>query len=149
MVQLEPHDVPKHEDHWANYVEYNKTLRTWFVTFGIGGPVLLLLNPSLLAALKDDGRAPWVVALFLTGCALQVVIALINKTVSWYMYCGEQNSTRRAGRWYGHCEKVSESYWIDLTFDILTIFAFGAAIWFLIDINLRDILPFRSPSQPR
>jgi hypothetical protein len=26
------------------YAEYNKTLRTWFVAFGIGGPALFLVN---------------------------------------------------------------------------------------------------------
>ena len=144
----EPHGQPKHEDHWSNYVEYNKTLRTWFVTFGIGGPVLLLLNPSLLIAVKEDGRAHWVVGLFLLGCLLQIGIAITNKTVSWYMYCGERDAARRTGKWYRRCESLSELFWLDLTVDLLTLLAFGLAVVLLVDINLHDLIPTPSPPQP-
>lgn len=149
MAEVPPGKEPKHEDHWVNYVDYNKTLRTWFVSFGIGGPVLLLLNPSLLQALKAAERAGWVVSLFVLGCALQVVTALINKTVSWYMYCGEREEATRGSWWYGRCSTVSEWYWLDLAFDVLTFLAFAGAVVLLVDINLSDLAPTRSPQMPQ
>ena len=30
--------------HFENYAEYAKTLRSWLVAYGIGGPVLFLTN---------------------------------------------------------------------------------------------------------
>lgn len=103
MAEVASNKEPKTEDHWLNYVDYNKTLRTWFVSFGIGGPVLLLVNPSLLQALKAADRAHWVVGLFVLGCGLQTLTALINKTVSWYLYCGEHDEDTRRTWWYGRC----------------------------------------------
>ena len=32
------------KEYFSAYTEYNKILRTWFVTFGVGGPLLLLAN---------------------------------------------------------------------------------------------------------
>ena len=29
---------------YATYLEYNRVLRTWFVGFGVGGPVLFLVQ---------------------------------------------------------------------------------------------------------
>ena len=40
------------KDLFANYMEYNKALRTWFVTFGLGGVSIFLINDKLGAALK-------------------------------------------------------------------------------------------------
>lgn len=143
---VSPGRVP--QDHWASYVEYNKLLRSWFVSFGIGGPVLLLLNPGLLVTLKEDGLAFAVVGLFLAGCTFQIVIAMLNKTVAWYMYCSEHDTARRSAKWYARCERLSESYAIDLTLDILTLLAFVAAVLLLADINLGPVAAKASPAMP-
>jgi hypothetical protein len=60
---------------FANYQEYNKLLRTWFVAFGIGGLVLLYTRPDLLEKLGEVDRDGIIWAL-LVGSAVQVVLDL-------------------------------------------------------------------------
>jgi hypothetical protein len=61
---------------FANYSEYNKALRTWFVTFGLGGPSLFLINENLARTLKQSGHMHTVLWPFLSGCVLQILIAI-------------------------------------------------------------------------
>jgi hypothetical protein len=70
---------------FANYQEYNKLLRTWFVAFGIGGLVLLYTRPDLLEKLGEIDRDGIIWAL-LSGSAIQVVLASVNKYCSWQEY---------------------------------------------------------------
>jgi len=44
------------EEYFKAYEEYSKVLRTWFVAYGIGGPVLLLTNETLAKAIKASGQ---------------------------------------------------------------------------------------------
>ncbi len=37
------------------YAEHSKVIRTWFVAYGIGAPVLLLTNEALARTLKASG----------------------------------------------------------------------------------------------
>lgn len=52
--------------YYGNYQEYNKLLRTWFVAFGIGGPVLFYSRPDLLQQFDDAQRA-CIIWAFLVG----------------------------------------------------------------------------------
>ena len=71
------------EEYFKAYEEYSKVLRTWFVAYGIGGPVLLLTNQTLAKAIKASGQGKSLAALFLAGVALQVVLAALNKFSMW------------------------------------------------------------------
>ena len=64
---------------YAAYSECNKTLRTWLVAFGIGGPALFLVNDTAVKRLVTAGTLKTVAALFLIGIAVQVLSALLNK----------------------------------------------------------------------
>jgi len=77
------------EAYFDAYQEYSKVLRTWFVVYGIGGPVLLLTNETLARALKASGEGKCLAAFFLAGVALQVVLAALNKFSMWGIYFGE------------------------------------------------------------
>lgn len=127
--------------HYGNYVEYNKTLRTWLVSFGIGVPAVLMVNPTLLESLKGSGRAEWVVGLFVIGCAFQIVIAFLNKTIAYHLYCGETAPPFMATWRYRCCETMSEWYWLDFFLDVGSLVAFGYAIFLMFNINLADALP--------
>ncbi len=70
-------------EYFAAYEEYSKVLRTWFVAYGIGGPVLLLTNEALAKAIKTSGQGRGLAALFLIGVGLQVVLAAMNKFSMW------------------------------------------------------------------
>lgn len=144
----EPEPEPEPENHWANYLEYNKTLRTWFVSFGIGGPVLFLVNPAILEALKKSEVGPWVVGLFLAGCGLQIFVALLNKIISWNLYGGESDEPYRETFRYKACEFFN-SFWIDAFFDVLSLAAFVSAVVLMFQLNLGDNGPVISPPMPK
>jgi hypothetical protein len=57
---------------FSAYSEYNKTLRTWLVAFGIGGPALFMTNDGIAKRLVATGELRMVVVLFLIGAGVQV-----------------------------------------------------------------------------
>lgn len=117
------------QGYYQNYAEYNRTLRAWFVVFGVGGPATLIVNRDLTAGLAEAGTLAYVVALFLIGAGAQVLIALVNKSASWYAYAAELHpeqagtSTHRFWLW------VNQQYILDVVMDLTSIIAFALAIW--------------------
>src|SRR5688500_2717515 len=85
------------------YEEYSKTLRTWFVAYGIAAPAFLLSSDSLRTAITNAGVARSIGALFLVGVGLQVVLAAINKAAMWLLYYYEDVRPCDADDrpWYG------------------------------------------------
>jgi hypothetical protein len=122
-------DVDTAKDLFANYAEYNKTLRTWFVTFGLGGPALFLVNDALALKLKAAGSLAPVAWCFLVGCGLQVVIALLNKNCAWHSYSAKTEPALTKKWNYRLWLKLESWYWLDLIFDVLTTCLFAYAIW--------------------
>lgn len=122
-------DLEKKSEFYAPYAEFAKTLRTWFVAYGIGGPVVFLSNDTALLALMKSGKFAWVGLLFLIGGALQVLSALLNKHSMWYLYAGEiypdthSRASYRISNWY------ADQGWIDILLDIATVILFGWATW--------------------
>ena len=135
------------EDHWSNYVEYNKSIRTWFVTFGIGAPALFLVNPGLLNGLKESAFGFFIATLFLVGCGVQVALAVLNKLISWHLYCGEQDETFRKS-WRYRVADLSNTFLIDTIADLVSLSCFGSAIYLVLQINLKDFGPIASPMMP-
>ncbi len=82
------------------YEEHMKTVRAWFVAYGIGGPVLFITQKEFAAILVGSGSAKLVAVLFLLGVFLQVFVAVLNKWVNWglYHYNAYPNETR--GKWF-------------------------------------------------
>jgi hypothetical protein len=140
--------VPADESHWENYQEYNKTLRAWFVSFGVGGPALLLVNAALLETVRRSGYALCIIVLFLLGGVFQIVVAFLNKTASWHMYRGEGDDAYMATGKYKCWAKINDSYWIDFLLDVLTLLAFGAAIVLLVVANMSEPVAAVSPRMP-
>lgn len=77
---------PDAEAFAAAYRQHATTLRNWFVAYGVGGPVVLLTNSTLLAALKASSDLATVGWSFLLGVGLQVLLALIDKYADWICY---------------------------------------------------------------
>lgn len=117
-------DIHAADQHYANYAEYNKALRTWFVSFGLGALVLFMLHPDFVELLDLTGNFHWVLGCFLIGCAIQVLIALINKFAAWHNYWAQQNGFA-PGVLY---EKLSAWFWIDEGADLATAGMFAYAI---------------------
>jgi hypothetical protein len=65
------------------YVALARSLRVWFIAYGIGGPVLFLSNETAWKSLIKAGQARAVALLFLAGVATQVITVLIHKAAMW------------------------------------------------------------------
>jgi hypothetical protein len=124
-AEVAPATTPAEIAFFANYSEYAKTLRAWLVAYGIGAPVLFLTNNDLSAALKISVHRDWIVALFLVGVALQVILAFVNKWCAWHMYVGEYDSAFQERRSYKFWSWLNERSWIDLIVDALSLISFA------------------------
>ena len=111
------------------YEEYAKTLRTWFVAYGIGGPVLFITNKDVADKLASSHAVPRIAGLFLAGVALQIVLAMLNKTVMWANYWTELYPEEAKKRRFRLAFWISSQYSIDLLIDLATVVLFGSATW--------------------
>jgi len=112
--------------YYQAYAEFAKTLRTWFIAYGIGAPALVLSNKDLWNLVKGSGSLTWIAVLFLLGVTFQVIEAFIYKTAMWHLYVGESDEEHMKTWWYRMADRVSESYQLELFFDI------GAFVFFAI-----------------
>lgn len=124
------------DGHWQNYSEYSKTLRSWLVAYGIGGPVLFLTNKEVSSRVADSGDAGTIVLFFLIGVGLQILGSVINKWAAWYMYRGADNPVFRSTTTYKRWECVNRQSWIDILVDVVSLLAFVVATWVVLGIFL-------------
>ncbi len=120
------------KDLFDNYAEYNRILRTWFVAYGIGGPVLFLMQDKVLAAIKASGSGRMIAGAFLTGVAAQVLVAIINKWSTWYVYRDAEEGSAGAHRiahWF------TDQFWIDMACDIVSLVAFAFATFRVLAVS--------------
>jgi len=115
--------------YYQNYAEYNRTLRAWLVIFGVAGPTTLIAHRDLATQLATAGTLSYVVVLFLIGSGAQVLIALINKTASWYGYAGELHPRLVKTPAYRFWDWVNQQYLFDVILDLTSLVAFTLAIW--------------------
>jgi hypothetical protein len=123
--------------YFDSYAEYNRVLRSWFVAFGAGGPALFLVEEKLRAALIASGQTQLVVALFLSGVALQLLVAGINKYANWYCYAGEDDAVYRRTAAYRFWSGVARQFFIDVLADLATAACFFSAVWVLFGIFVK------------
>lgn len=122
------------ESYYANYTEYSKTLRTWLVAYGIGGPVLFLTNEAASSKFVASGDARCIVTLFLFGVVFQVFGTAVNKWAAWHVYSDMTDPARAKGWWSHFWSWVNKQAWIDVAVDVGSIVAFGKATWMLLDV---------------
>ena len=115
------------EGYYKVYEEHMKTLRAWFVAYGVGGPVLFVTQQHFAETLVGSGAITFIAYLFLLGVVLQVIIAALNKWVSWYLYYCSEHSSANTGKIYKIVKNISEMFWIDIVFDIGTLVLFAWA----------------------
>jgi len=121
------------EGFYAVYSDYTKTLRTWLVAYGVGGPVLFVTQDMIAKPVIESGKAFWIVCLFLVGVAAQVFIALVNKYVNWYLYNKADPTQPRNENVHRRVDWLSERIGLDVSMDIISIVAFGwATAWVLL-----------------
>ncbi len=120
-------DVKQESGFYEAYSDFARNVRTWFIAYGIGGPVLFASSDSVWPSLRDSGLGPGVVYLFLFGVALQIIGALIYKSAMWYLYVGELQPAFQKTRRYKVADWLSENYLIEAGIDVVTLVLFGLA----------------------
>lgn len=129
MSSTPPTPNPAELSFHKSYSEFSKTLRTWFVAYGIGGPIVLLSNEVAWGWLMKSGKAATIGLLFLVGGAIQIVSAILNKHSMWYLYFGEFNPASKTRPCYRLSYWYSDQGWVDVVLDLATVALFGWATW--------------------
>jgi hypothetical protein len=120
-------DYHKEDVYGEAFDRYEKMLRTWFVAYGIGGPVLLMTQESWRRALATAPNGKWIGVLFLAGVAVQVLESFFYKMCMWQLYYHEAEKDDKC-RWMYECSKwVERNFLIDIIFDLTTIALFTIA----------------------
>jgi len=136
LVVYLPFDVTEHhmakdeeEDSgfYEAYAGFARALRTWFIAYGIGGPVIFLTNEAAAKILLASGAARTVAYCFLLGVALQIVTALSYKSAMWHLYMGELDPEKKSRRLYKASDWLTQQYWLEVILDIGTLGLFGWA----------------------
>lgn len=126
---MEEHDRISSIEHFDVYHEYAKTLRTWLVGFGVGAPVIFLTQDFVRQMIIDTAWHGLLISLFLLGVGCQVVLALVNKWINWYLYfCQDQGQIDSPT--YDRVKSFSQWYMFDLMLDVITVVCFAvSSIW--------------------
>jgi len=114
--------------YFESYAEYNRILRSWFVAYGVGGLALFLVEEKLRDALVRTGEARLVIGLFLSGVAMQILIAGLNKYANWYCYYGEDEPGYQKTRAYRFWSWIARQFIFDVLVGLATAACFFAAI---------------------
>lgn len=143
------------DGHYKVYEEHMKTLRAWFVAYGVGGPVLFITQNDFATTLVSSGLSQLVGVLFLVGVLLQALVALFNKWVNWGLYYFDEDDAEtssavdtvettdvetdthaRPQKLQRFCESYSSKVWIDIVADLATLVLFSiATVLVLIEVS--------------
>jgi hypothetical protein len=106
------------------YSGFARSVRVWFISYGIGAPVIFLTNNEAWKVMAASGQGRSVAYLFLAGVAVQILAALLYKTAMWYLYVSELAPDTKRRRMYTFAEWLSESYFLEWIFDLTTLVVF-------------------------
>jgi len=120
--------------YFEGYVSFARTLRTWLVAYGVGGPALVLTQETLASKFVASANAGLITELFLGGVGTQVLGALLYKTSMWYLYMGERHETLKGRRMYKIADWLSEAFWLESLLDLTSIVLLGWASYLLLSL---------------
>lgn len=126
------------EANLALYSEYNKTLRSWLVAYGIAVPALFVTSKDAKEFLLQSCNFKFIIITFLFGVFAQILISFINKFVSWCAYHRDDCKLRKdvpCKPYFSWVAKLENSIWIDVTLDVLTLFFFAMSTYMLLNIG--------------
>ena len=122
-----PEKPAKESEFWEPYAQAAKTVRAWFLAFGIGAPAVFVTNKEASDALVNSGYARLIVIFFLGGVAIQVAIGLTYKHAMSYLYLCEGDDSAKCRRVYKALIWITEAFWLEVTLDVVTFGLFVAA----------------------
>jgi len=132
----DPQDDEDKAGHFQNYADYSRTLRTWLVAYGIGGPVLFVTNDKVADRIAKSGQSQDIVALFLFGVGLQVILSFVNKWAAWHLYRGAEDAEYQQTSQYKLWHAISKQSWLDLAIDFASLVVLGLASWRVLSVFL-------------
>jgi len=112
------------------YSEYNKTLRSWFVAFGIAVPAIFITSKEAKDFLLQSQDIKYIILYFLASVFFQILISFLNKYISWSTYHRDECKLRDkpCTKWYEYFSSHENKIWIDISLDITTFICFAMAI---------------------
>ena len=122
----------------ALYNEYNKTLRSWLVAFGIAVPAVFVTSKDAKDFLLKSPDVQLIIIVFLLGVASQIAISFLNKFISWSAYYRDDQKLMQGRDCHSVFKRIASlenEIWIDFVFDVATIGFFLWAIVKLLSIN--------------
>lgn len=122
------------DDNLNQYSEYNKTLRAWLVGFGFGVPALFIINEAAQQKLLASKNAKCIIWLFLIGAAAQILMAFINKIITWCAYHKHDNGVENVGNLVRRISAFENAFWIDVILDIVSLIAFCWSIILIVQL---------------
>jgi hypothetical protein len=122
----------------ALYSEYNKTLRSWLVAFGIAVPAVFVTSKDAKEFLLKSPDLQLIIIVFLFGVASQIAISFLNKFISWSAYHRDDCKLiqgRDCHPAFKRIASLENEIWIDFIFDVATVGCFLWAIVKLLSIS--------------
>jgi hypothetical protein len=120
------------------YGEYNKTLRSWFVAFGIAVPAIFITSKEAKEFLLKSPNINFIINLFFIGVTCQIIISLLNKFISWSAYHRDDCKLmydKDCHPAFKHIASLENAILIDFIFDLATIICFAWAIYKLLSVG--------------
>lgn len=118
----------------STYLEYNKTIRVWFVGYGIGTPVLILTQKHLYDQFTRSENAWLISMLYLAGVLIQVVSSIVNKWTNWVRY-NEYLGLRTYPKWlHNFADSWRDTFWANAALDVVTALIFSGATFGVFNI---------------
>jgi len=133
---IKPLDIEADKSFEA-YRDYSKTLRTWFIAYGIGGPILFVSNKDIAVKVATAPEKSTITYLFLAGVIIQIFITLLNKWSNWAAYSLSLNPPMRLGKRDKLIIWFSDQCWIDILIDLLTLIVFVIGTMMTLQVLLR------------
>jgi hypothetical protein len=110
--------------YYEPYIQYSRTLRAWFVAYGIGVPVLLVSQEFIARAIIKAGTGELITWLFLSGVAVQVLAAFLYKYSMNYLYFDEFGNELERTLRLRFAIWLSNAIWLEMLFDVVSIVLF-------------------------
>lgn len=123
-------------DFYEPYAHYARQLKTWFVAYGIGAPVLFASSESISAKVAKHVDCELIVLFFLVGVALQIVGTLFNKYSMWYVYQKDIGNIPEATWRYRISDWYSQNNHTEVLLDIGTVALFALASYKTLKVAL-------------
>ena len=122
------------DDNLSLYAEYNKTLRAWLVGFGFSVPALFIINEAAQTKLLAAENTKCIIWLFLAGAAAQILMAFVNKVISWCAYHKHDKGEENVNFFVNWAAGFENAFVIDVVLDIASLIAFGWSIILIIGL---------------